>query len=191
MNRYKLKQYLRKEGITYDELAARSGVSKDVIGYFLNGKGAGKVESIEKIFAALGLDISEFEDDPVPSKIYNLEEWRQRKKELHLRFEDIVQQSGIPMSTVQDLFQGRTRSPRIDTVNAIARVLGLQKPLRKDNSVAANSALVLTDNESRLLAAYKELVPAMQDYILEMTEKLVESQNTSSSMSKNTSSRRA
>ena len=177
MNRYQIKQLLRKEGITYDELAVRAGVSKDVISYFLNGKGVGKADAVEKIFAALGLDISEFEDEPVPSKIYNLEEWKRRKKELHLRYEDIASQSGIPLSTVKDAFSGRTASPRIDTVNAIARVLGLQKPVREDASVAANSALVLTDNESRLLSAFKELLPAMQDYILEMTEKLVESQN--------------
>lgn len=177
MNRFELKQYMHQNGITYEEVATRSGLHKSTIGEFLNGKANPPVRTIEKIFAAIGLDSSEFTDEPLPSKIYNVEEWRKRKKELHLRFEDIVQQSGIPMSTVQDLFQGRTRSPRIDTVNAIARVLGLQKPVREDNSVAANSTLVLTDNESRLLAAFKELVPAMQDYILEMTEKLVESQN--------------
>ncbi|HBK02610.1 MAG TPA: hypothetical protein DDY77_06245 [Clostridiales bacterium] len=180
MNRYQIKQYLRKRGITYSELSEISGVSKDTIGYFLNGKGVGNVDSVEKIFEALGLDISEFNDDPVPSKSYNIEEWRRRKKELHLRFEDIVEQSGIPMSTVQDLFQGRTKSPRIDTVNAIARVLGLQKPVKEDESVAANSTLVLTDEEARLLAAFKDLIPPMRDYVLEMTEKLVDSQSKSS-----------
>ena len=84
------------------------------------------------------------------------------------------------MSTVQDLFQGRTKSPRIDTVNAIARVLGLQKPVKEDESVAANSTLVLTDEEARLLAAFKDLIPPMRDYVLEMTEKLVDSQSKSS-----------
>lgn len=174
MDRYELKQYLRKRGVTYDALAELAGVNKETIGRFLNGKGEGTTETVEKIFSALGLEPSSFEDEPVPSKLYNVEEWRKRKKELHLRFEDISQQSGIPMSTVQDLFQGRTRSPRVDTVNAIARVLGLQKPRSEDNSVASNSSLVLSEKEARMLSAFRRLVPAMQDNVIGIVENLAE-----------------
>lgn len=98
--------------------------------------------------------------------------------------------SGVPLQTLRDIFSGATRNPRIDTMHAIERALGINGtvPATSENEKVAHA---LTDNESRLLAAYRELVPAMQSYILEMTEKLVESQDTSSSVSKNTSSHRA
>lgn len=51
-----------------------------------------------------------------------------RKKELHLSYDEIAAKSGIPKTTVTNIFMGRTQNPRIDTVQAIEKALGLDRP---------------------------------------------------------------
>ena len=52
-----------------------------------------------------------------------LEEMRAKKKELGYSYEHIADYSGVPLSTVQKVFSGATRSPRYDTLCAIEKVL--------------------------------------------------------------------
>ena len=64
----------------------------------------------------------------------NLQFYRNKKKELKLTNEDIAKMSGIPKRTVEDFFRGAAQNPRIDTVLAIERALGLNEksPVLKD-----------------------------------------------------------
>lgn len=55
----------------------------------------------------------------------NLEFYKTRKKELKLTNKKISNISGIPLRTVEDFFRGAYQNPRIDTVEAIERALGL------------------------------------------------------------------
>ena len=52
-----------------------------------------------------------------------LSEMKERKKELGYSYEQIADWSGIPLSTVQKVFSGVTKTPRYDTLRAIAEVL--------------------------------------------------------------------
>lgn len=52
-----------------------------------------------------------------------IEEMRHRKKELGYSNEIIAQLSGVPFSTVQKVFSGKTSSPRQKTVRALEEVL--------------------------------------------------------------------
>ena len=52
-----------------------------------------------------------------------LAEMRERKKELGYSYEQIADMSGVPLSTVQKVFSGATRSPRYETLLAIELVL--------------------------------------------------------------------
>ena len=52
------------------------------------------------------------------------EELRRRKKELQLTNQEIADLSGVPLSTVQKVLAGISRSPRYDTVAALEKVLG-------------------------------------------------------------------
>lgn len=52
-----------------------------------------------------------------------LSEMRERKKELGYSYEQIADWSGVPLSTVQKVFSGVTKSPRYDTLRAIEEVL--------------------------------------------------------------------
>ena len=54
-----------------------------------------------------------------------------RKKELKMTLDEISARSGIPKRTVEDIFRGATKNPRIDTMQAIEQALGLnQAPLQ-------------------------------------------------------------
>ena len=53
--------------------------------------------------------------------------WKKKKKELKLTLEDISNKSGIGISTVKDIFRGATYAPRLDTVEAIEKALGLDE----------------------------------------------------------------
>ncbi|MBQ8519099.1 MAG: Uma2 family endonuclease [Agathobacter sp.] len=52
-----------------------------------------------------------------------LSEMKERKRELGYSYEQIADWSGVPLSTVQKLFGGVTKSPRYDTLRAIEEVL--------------------------------------------------------------------
>ncbi len=107
----------------------------------------------------------------------NIELWRQRKKELHLTLDDIAEQSGVSRRTVARIFSktANHENPERLTVEAIERVLGLFVSPDKAPDPP------LTDTQRRLLKAFDGLIPAMQDYVLEMVEKLVDSQPASAS----------
>lgn len=85
---------------------------------------------------------------------------------------ELAEKSQIPLTTIRYIFSGRTQTPRIDTMQAIERALGIEN----DNfpSFLPRSTTSLNEKESRLLGAFKGLIPPMQDYVLEMVEKLVE-----------------
>lgn len=90
-----------------------------------------------------------------------------------ITYDELSVRSGVPIGTLKHVFSGVTKNPRIDTVQAIERALELKKTPSTDKT-----AEPLTEAEGQLLGAYRQLVPSMQDYILEMVKKLVESQPT-------------
>ncbi len=88
-----------------------------------------------------------------------------------ITYDELSERSGIPIGTLKHIFSGVTKNPRIDTVQSIERALGLaDAPPNKSSDDMYNEA------EKRLINAYRQLVPAMKDYVLEMVEKLIESQ---------------
>ena len=50
-----------------------------------------------------------------------VQEMKERKKELGYTYEQIAELSGVPLGTVQKIFNGTTVSPRYDTVRALER----------------------------------------------------------------------
>lgn len=53
----------------------------------------------------------------------SIKEMKERKIELGYSYEQIADKSGVPLSTVQKIFSGVTRSPRYETLCALERVL--------------------------------------------------------------------
>lgn len=97
----------------------------------------------------------------------DIELWEKRKKQLGLTFDDLSKLSGIPKRTILGVFRKEVLTPRIDTVQAIENALGLS-----ETETTSPAIKTLTDSEKRLLKAFNALIPPMQDYVLETTEKL-------------------
>ena len=55
----------------------------------------------------------------------NLELWKRVKKEKGLTIEEISKRANLPKGSVQNIFCGYVPNPRIDTVQAIEKALGL------------------------------------------------------------------
>lgn len=89
---------------------------------------------------------------------------RARKKELKLTNEDVANLSGIPKRTVEDIFRGKTEHPRIDTMQAIERALGLeQKKSPTDELSEGEKQLIelikqMTDEEATELSNYIDFI---------------------------------
>jgi transcriptional regulator with XRE-family HTH domain len=79
----------------------------------------------------------------------DLQLWKAKKKELNLSLQDIAQQTEVSISTIKDIFRGATTDPRIETVQRIETVLGLNEktpPVRE-----------LTDDEKELFELITQL----------------------------------
>lgn len=64
----------------------------------------------------------------------DIQKLKQRKNELHLSYDELAEKSGIPKTTLTNIFLGRTPNPRTDTVEAIERALGIytSRKIEKD-----------------------------------------------------------
>lgn len=104
-------------------------------------------------------------------------EIKQYLKDHKMTYKDLAEKCNVPESTLKNLFSGATKNPRIDTMQAIERALNIaddapQAPQQPVSTPAPSDEL--SDEERRVIEAYRTLVPGMQDYILEMIEKLAD-----------------
>lgn len=72
----------------------------------------------------------------------DLTKWKEAKKQNKMTIADIAERAKLPKGTVQNIFAGYIPNPRIDTVQAIERALGLDKPQPTE----------LTDRQTSVLA---------------------------------------
>ena len=93
-------------------------------------------------------------------------ELKKELKKRHITYKELAESSGIPESTLKNIFSFRTANPRIDTIRAIENSIGF---CRTDDVFNTER---LREDELRLLVAYNALVPAMRDYILSTVENL-------------------
>lgn len=55
----------------------------------------------------------------------NIELWNTKRKEQGITLNNLSERTGIALSTLKEIFRGKTTAPRIDTVQAIEEALGL------------------------------------------------------------------
>ena len=88
----------------------------------------------------------------------DLLELKKIKKEKKMTLFDIAEKSGVPKRTVDDIFSGKTKNPRIDTMEAIEKALGI------DNQVPE-----VSDEQKELLQLIQQLdedeVEELSNYI--------------------------
>lgn len=91
----------------------------------------------------------------------DLQYWKAEKKKKGLTIEQIAELSGIPKGSVQNIFAGYVRNPRIDTVQAIEKALGIGGNGITDDERAAgvvdNVTVQITAKEDIMLSLFREL----------------------------------
>lgn len=108
----------------------------------------------------------------------NIEALRRRKKELKMTFEELSARSDVSISALKDIFRGDTPHPRIDTLQAIEKALGISSEEKEKKPVAVSYEP--SEKEKRLLRAFSALIPSLQDYLIETAEKLVQASSSGS-----------
>lgn len=107
----------------------------------------------------------------------NIEEMNKIRKLQGLSIDELSKKAGLPKSTVEKVLFGVVKHPRIDTMQAIERALNIaddapQTPQQPVSPPTPSDEY--TAAEKRVIEAYRTLVPGMQEYILEMIEKLAD-----------------
>lgn len=90
----------------------------------------------------------------------NIPEWKKAKAEKDLTYLQLSEMTGIPRGTIQNIFAGYTPNPRIDTVRAIERALGLYNvPTDEERAAGVVEYVNIDVNalESELIDLFREL----------------------------------
>lgn len=103
-----------------------------------------------------------------------IEVLKKRRKELKMTFEELSKASGIPLRTLENIFHGVTKNPRIDTLQAIEKALGIEKAPPEETE-GANEWMqlyyVLTDENRallvKLITAFKDMPPERRRFVLD------------------------
>lgn len=107
----------------------------------------------------------------------NLQYYRDRKKKLKLTNDAIAEISGIPKRTVEDFFRGASQNPRIDTVQAIERALGIShEPEWTDEEKAlgvGNHPTYLSEEEWEWIELRNEILSVKSPEYLEAIINLI------------------
>ncbi len=86
-----------------------------------------------------------------------------RKKELKMTLDELSAKSGIPKRTLEDIFRGATKNPRVDTLHAIEKALNLRQTnleftnADKAAGIEPDYQEKLSQDETELLDAYRAI----------------------------------
>lgn len=110
----------------------------------------------------------------------NIKLWNEKRKEQNITLDELSKMTEISISTLKDIFRGKTTSPRIDTVQAIERALGLTSPTLEwtDEEKAlgvGNHKTALSAKEWRVLEAFSELERVKGEAFAENMLQIIES----------------
>ena len=101
----------------------------------------------------------------------NLELWTAQKKKLKLTLSDIASKTKISISAVKDIFRGATTDPRMETIQAIERVLGLTT-----EETQKSPQDELSEGEKMLLDLFNRVPEDKQELVVQMIQVALKSQ---------------
>lgn len=90
----------------------------------------------------------------------NVELWEQKKSELKLTFDELSNRSGVPKRTILGIFRKEVLTPRIDTVQAIERALGISDgwtAADRAAGVVERLSVPITADEDEILTLLREV----------------------------------
>lgn len=101
-----------------------------------------------------------------------IEQLKLEKKRKKMTLQQIADISGVPKRTVDDVFSGHTKNPRIDTIQAIEKALRVGTDLwtAEDyaNGVTETRQIRITPAQDDLLALFDEMDEQQQQLFFEM-----------------------
>lgn len=108
----------------------------------------------------------------------DIQKWKIAKKKKGLSYDDLAKITGYSRSTITNIFCGYIEFPRYETIQAIERALEIdeEKPTMSQKKTATPAATPApadeySDEEKRLVGAYRVLPEGKRLFLLEMIEK--------------------
>ena len=92
--------------------------------------------------------------------MHTIDELKQRKKALGITYDALATRSNVPLRTLENIFNGITKHPRIDTMQAIERALGLENEKTPSDD--------LSDGEKALLDLFRQVPVEQREMVLQM-----------------------
>ena len=95
-----------------------------------------------------------------------IEEIKAYMKEKNITYQDLSDMSNIPLNTLKNIFRGKTKNPRIDTLQAIERALGMKEKtppgndLPEDVKQLVELVMELSEDEVNELSNYIDYIIA-------------------------------
>ena len=89
-------------------------------------------------------------------------------KDNKITYEMLSAKSEIPLNTLKNRFRGKTLNPRIDTMQAIEKALGIEKEKAPTD---------LTDGEQMLIELFRQIPKNQQDLVVSMITSAIETLN--------------
>lgn len=92
----------------------------------------------------------------------NIKVLKEQRKKLGMTFDELSEKSSIPKRTLENIFLGKTKNPRVDTMQAIEEALGLSSPplewSEEEKALGVGRhPTYLSEKEWRRLDAFNEL----------------------------------
>lgn len=84
-------------------------------------------------------------------------------KENKITYPELSEKSGIPLGTLKSIFSGRTPAPRIDTIQAIERALGLTTAFTEEdytNGITDKARIEVNAEDYEWLELKNEIINA-------------------------------
>lgn len=88
--------------------------------------------------------------------MYWLTKLKEFKKEANISYRSIAEKAGIPQTTVEKLFSGRTHDPKLNVIDSIAKTLGHSASELLEDDTQHKS---LIPEERNLIRDYRKLTP--------------------------------
>lgn len=101
--------------------------------------------------------------------MYTIQEIKSYMREKKITQDELSQKSGITIWTIKSIFSGRVKNPRIDTMNAIEKALGLDD----QNSQSETDKLIQELTKHGLtIDLLRNLSSSDADLLVKMAKKL-------------------
>lgn len=104
---------------------------------------------------------------------------RMLKKESGMTIQQVADLSGVPLSTLNKLFAGRTEAPKLDTIRSVVHAMGytlddLEDDVKTARSPGTAEAIPGDQDEAVIMNFVGELSEDQQELLIVLLQKMIE-----------------